>query len=125
MNQGTPVANPAGPAPAANPNDRASGSSSAIKNLADPNSPAPELWKVKPDPAAEQPAEITQDVLLHVPASFFGGEVVYPTAPSVYVAVGRNGDCCAGTWPPAGLPTSSSMTIRAESRRLPVSRALP
>jgi WD40 repeat protein len=27
-----------------------------------------------------------------VPPSFFGGEVVYPTAPSVFVAVGRNGD---------------------------------
>src|SRR5208283_5405383 len=92
MNRGAPAANPAGSAPAANSNDRAGGSSSAIKNLADPNGPAPELWKVKPDPAAEQPAEITQDVLLHVPASFFGGEVVYPTAPSVYVAVGRNGD---------------------------------
>ena len=64
----------------------------SIKNLADPNSPAPDLWKVKPDPAAEQPAEITQDILLHVPASFFGGEVTYPTAPSVFVAVGRNGD---------------------------------
>ena len=92
MNQGAPAANPASSAPAANSNDRGGGSSSAIKNLADPNSPAPELWKVKPDPAAEQPAEITQDVLLHVPASFFGGEVVYPTAPSVFVAVGRNGD---------------------------------
>jgi hypothetical protein len=92
MNQGAPAANPASSAPAANSNARGGGSSSAIKNLADPNSPAPELWKVKPDPVAEQPAEITQDVQLHVPASFFGGEVVYPTAPSVYVAVGRNGD---------------------------------
>ena len=63
-----------------------------IKNLADPNGPAPELWKVKPDPYAEQPAEITGEILLRVPPSFFGGEVVYPTAPSVFVAVGRNGD---------------------------------
>ena len=31
-------------------------------------------------------------VLLRVPPSFFGGEVIYPTTPSVFVAVGRNGD---------------------------------
>ncbi len=92
MNQGAPAANPASSAPAANSNDRGDGSSSAIKNLAGPNSPAPAPLKVKPDLAAEQPAEITQDVLLHVPASFFGGEVVYPAAPSMFVAVGRNGD---------------------------------
>ena len=64
----------------------------AIKNLAGPDSPAPELWKVKPDPSPETPPAITQEVLLRVPPSFFGGEVVYPTAPSVVVAVGRNGD---------------------------------
>jgi WD40 repeat protein len=68
------------------------GSSAPIKNLADPNAPAPELWKIKPDPAETQPPAITQDVLLRVPPSFFGGEVTYPTAPSVFVAVGRNGD---------------------------------
>lgn len=91
MNRRAPAANPAGSAAAAN-SGASSGGASAIKNLADPNSPAPELWKVKPDPATEQPAEITQNIQLHVPPSFFGGEVVYPTAPSVFVAVGRNGD---------------------------------
>src|SRR5271166_2222695 len=70
MNRSAPAANPASSAAAANTTEKGSGSSGAIKNLADPNSPAPELWKVKPDPAAEQPAEITQEVLLHVPPSF-------------------------------------------------------
>ncbi len=79
-------------APAANSPSNANGSPGVIKNLADPNGPTPDLWKVKPDPAAEQPPEITQEILLHVPVSFFGGEVTYATAPSVFVAVGRNGD---------------------------------
>ncbi|MGC8640188.1 MAG: hypothetical protein ACP5XB_09975, partial [Isosphaeraceae bacterium] len=69
--------------PAALPNSPARGSTSTIRNLAGPDSPAPDLWKVKVDPPAEPPAAITQDVLLPVPPSFFGGEVVYPTGPSV------------------------------------------
>jgi hypothetical protein len=100
MNRGAPGGNRA-PAANTDPNAATAGSSadstkaeppSPIKNLADPNSPAPELWKVKADPPAEQPASITQDVLIRVPPSFFGGEVTYPTAPSVFVAAGRNGD---------------------------------
>ncbi len=92
MNQGATGGNAAGRAPAANAARNGNDSSGVIRNLADPNAPAPELWKVKPDPAAEQPPEITQEISLRVPPSFFGGEVVYPTAPSVFVAVGRNGD---------------------------------
>ena len=70
----------------------ASGSSGALTNLAGPDSPAPDLWNVKVDPPAKLPAAITHEVLLRVPPSFFGGEVVFPTGPSVFVAVGRNGD---------------------------------
>ena len=102
MNRGVPGRNrnaegPAAGAPVAGttaPGDTgaANGTSTPIKNLAGPNSPAPELWKVKPDPPAEPPPAITQEVLLRVPPSFFGGEVIYPTAPSVFVAVGRSGD---------------------------------
>jgi len=85
-NQGAPAPGPAGnPVPG-------SETSGAIKNLAGPDSPAPELWKVKPDPPAEHPQPISQDILLRVPPSFFGGEVIYPTAPSSFVAVGRSGD---------------------------------
>ena len=88
-NQG---ANPATPSASSTPANTSESPASSIKNLAGPNSPAPELWKVKPDPSAEQPPPITKDVMLRVPPSFFGGEVVYPTAPSVFVAVGRSGD---------------------------------
>jgi hypothetical protein len=101
MNRGLPGRNPAASAPAAAaPNANAAigdigttrGTSAPIKNLADPNSPAPDLWKVKPGPPSEAPPAITQDVLLRVPPSFFGGEVICPSAPTVFVAVGRNGD---------------------------------
>jgi WD40 repeat protein len=101
MNRGAPGGNRPAPAPNPDPGAASAGwtadstkgePASPIKNLADPNSPAPELWKIKPDPPEEQPASITQDVLLRVPPSFFGGEVTYPTAPSVFVAAGRNGD---------------------------------
>jgi hypothetical protein len=96
--RGTQPANPARPgsgsnSPVAPPSSSASPSSAgSIKNLAGPDSPAPELWKVKVDPPAETPPAVTQEINLRVPPSFFGGEVVYPTAPSVFVAVGRNGD---------------------------------
>src|SRR6516165_9540446 len=53
MNRSLPGRNPAAPAPTAaaagNPGTPG-GSSTPIKSLADPNSPAPDLWKVKPDP---------------------------------------------------------------------------
>jgi hypothetical protein len=94
MPRGNPAPD-ASPAPknnAAPPAASGASSSGTIKNLADPNAPAPELWKVKPDPSESQPPVITQEVLLRVPPSFFGGEVTYPTAPSTFAAVGRNGD---------------------------------
>ncbi|QEH37264.1 hypothetical protein OJF2_58510 [Aquisphaera giovannonii] len=86
-------ANPAGNPAAAGPDAAgAAGASAPVTNLADPSAPAPELWKVKPDPPEQKPAEIAPDVLLRVPPSFFGGDVTFPTAPSSFVAVGRNGD---------------------------------
>ena len=66
--------------------------SGSIKNLAAENSLAPSSGRSSQDPPAEQAPAITQEVLLRVPPSFFGGEVIYPTAPSVFVAVGRSGD---------------------------------
>ncbi len=51
----------------------------------------PDLWKVQTDPP-EQPAPAIEDnVMLRVPPSFFGGDVTFPTSPSPFVAVGRNG----------------------------------
>lgn len=53
---------------------------------------APELWEVKPDPPSVVPPAVTQDIALRVPDSFGGSDVTYPTAPSVFVAVGGNRD---------------------------------
>ncbi len=104
MNRGVPPRNNNNAAGGALPNPNAPNAlggtdnatapadSGVVKNIADPNAPAPELWKVKPDPAPSQPADIAPDVVLHVPPSFFGGDVTFPTAPSSCVAVGRNGD---------------------------------
>ena len=55
--------------------------------------PPPIRWSVKPDPATALPKlPDDQEILIHVPPSFFGGEVTFPAAPSPFVAVGRNGD---------------------------------
>jgi WD40 repeat protein len=93
MNRGAPAPNPnATTAAPATPANTSGGSSAPVKNLADPNAPAPELWKVKPDPPEHAVPAITGDIALRVPPSFFGGDVTYPSAPSSFVAVGRNGD---------------------------------
>lgn len=52
----------------------------------------PDIWEVKPDPPSVVPPALTQDIALRVPDSFGQNDVVYPTAPSVFVAVGGNGN---------------------------------
>lgn len=56
---------------------------------------APEVaaWRVVPDPPPSPPGiQAGQEVEIPIPASFPSGpEVIYPTTPSPFVAVGRNG----------------------------------
>ncbi|MDR3637593.1 MAG: PQQ-binding-like beta-propeller repeat protein [Isosphaeraceae bacterium] len=51
-----------------------------------------ELWQLEVDPPAQPAPAVDDQIVLRVPPSFFGGDVVFPTAPSAFVAVGRNGD---------------------------------
>jgi RNA polymerase sigma factor (sigma-70 family) len=84
------------------PDDTAPPQANAMLAMAEPVQTRPrneailgddaELWEVKPDPTGKPLPEVKDGLKLRVPDSFGGGDVVYPTAPSPFVAVGGNSD---------------------------------